>query len=75
MRLFKRKKPEVALCPRCSQLVTDADASVCPMCGWDLRDAYQGAPYQTPASDPHGQTAANTAPTDGRKDETPQRPA
>jgi rRNA maturation endonuclease Nob1 len=52
MRLFKRKKPEVSLCPRCSQLVTDADGNVCPMCGWDLRDAYQGPSYQPPASDP-----------------------
>jgi hypothetical protein len=43
MRLFKRKKePQGSPCPRCSQLVADADSVVCPMCGWDLRDAYQG---------------------------------
>jgi hypothetical protein len=52
VRLFKRKKPEISLCPRCSQLVSDADGSTCPMCGWDLRDAYQGAPYQATARDP-----------------------
>jgi len=69
MRLFKRKKSAVSLCPRCSQLVTEADGNVCPMCGWDLRDAYQGAPYQTPASDPHDQT------TGSRNDETTQRRA
>jgi hypothetical protein len=60
MRLFKRKKPQGSLCPRCSQLVTETDALVCPMCGWDLRDAYQG-----PTSAPHGQTPATIAPTDG----------
>jgi hypothetical protein len=50
MRLFKREKPEAsAQCPRCSQLVSDGGL-VCPMCGWDLRDAYQG-----PAIAPDGQ--------------------
>ena len=41
MRLFKRRKPATTTCPRCSQLVSD-EAVTCPMCGWDLRDAYQG---------------------------------
>jgi hypothetical protein len=41
MRLFKREKSTSSPCPRCSQLVA-ADGLVCPMCGWDLRDAYQG---------------------------------
>jgi hypothetical protein len=65
MRLFKRKKPRGSLCPRCSQLVSDADGLVCPLCGWDLRDAYQGA-----ASEPHGQTPATIVPTDGLDGET-----
>jgi hypothetical protein len=73
MRLFKRKKPEVSLCPRCSQLVTDADGNVCPMCGWDLRDAYQGPSYQPPVSDPQDPTPARTAATDGHDDETDPR--
>ena len=43
MRLFKRKQQsEPQPCPRCSQLVSEEDGSVCPMCGWDLHDAYQG---------------------------------
>ena len=41
MRLFKRKKPATTTCPRCSQLVSE-EAVTCPMCGWDVRDAYQG---------------------------------
>jgi hypothetical protein len=42
--LFNRKKkPESDLraCPRCSQLVA-AEADDCPMCGWDLSEAYRG---------------------------------
>jgi uncharacterized paraquat-inducible protein A len=43
MRLFKRNKDEeLSSCPRCSQLISDDHAVVCPMCGWDLADAYQG---------------------------------
>jgi len=43
MRLFKRKQqPEPTPCPRCSQLVLEDAGSLCPMCGWDLHDAYQG---------------------------------
>ncbi|HKE79324.1 MAG TPA: hypothetical protein VKB54_08455 [Solirubrobacteraceae bacterium] len=42
MGLFKRKKESGSMCPRCSQLVSDDEGLVCPMCGWDLRDAYQG---------------------------------
>jgi hypothetical protein len=70
MRLFKRKKPQIALCPRCSQLVTDADGSTCPMCGWDLRDAYQGAPYHPPAGNQSADAAVTTGPADdvGRTD-------
>jgi hypothetical protein len=46
MRLFKREKPTGSPCPRCSQLVS-ADVDACPMCGWDVREAYQGpAPSQ-----------------------------
>jgi hypothetical protein len=65
MRLFKRKKPEGerSPCPRCSQLVTDANAVACPMCGWDLGDAYQG-----PTSAPHGRTADTLAAPDGADD-------
>jgi hypothetical protein len=45
MRLFKRKQqPEPTPCPRCSQLVMEEAGSLCPMCGWDLHDAYQGPP-------------------------------
>jgi hypothetical protein len=42
MGLFSRKKkPERDMrpCPRCTQLV-DLDADECPMCGWDLSEAY-----------------------------------
>jgi hypothetical protein len=45
MGLFNRKKkPERDLraCPRCAQLVDQA-ADECPMCGWDLREAYRPA--------------------------------
>jgi hypothetical protein len=46
MRLFKREKPMGSPCPRCSQLVSD-DVDACPVCGWDVREAYQGpAPAQ-----------------------------
>jgi hypothetical protein len=64
MRLFKRKKPEIALCPRCSQLVSDADGSTCPMCGWDLSDAYQGAPYEATARDPSADVPATSGGAD-----------
>jgi hypothetical protein len=42
MGLFSRKKkPERDMrpCPRCTQLV-ELQADECPMCGWDLREAY-----------------------------------
>jgi uncharacterized Zn finger protein (UPF0148 family) len=43
MRLFKRKQqPEPIACPRCSQLVFEDAGSLCPICGWDVHDAYQG---------------------------------
>jgi hypothetical protein len=45
--MFKRKKPTGSPCPRCTQLVSD-DRVECPMCGWDVREAYQG-----PATSPH----------------------
>jgi hypothetical protein len=41
MRLFKREKSAGSPCPRCSQIVAD-DVNACPMCGWDVREAYQG---------------------------------
>jgi uncharacterized paraquat-inducible protein A len=49
MRLFKRKKQSGAVCPRCTQVVAEDEGLVCPMCGWDLRDVYQG-PTQAPAA-------------------------
>jgi RNA polymerase subunit RPABC4/transcription elongation factor Spt4 len=42
MSLFKRQKSAGVPCPRCSQLVPDDSGDVCPMCGWDVREAYQG---------------------------------
>jgi hypothetical protein len=74
MRLFKRKQPDISLCPRCSQLVSDADGSTCPMCGWDLREAYQGAPYQPPAGNPRARASVTIGPTD-RDDESDPRTA
>ena len=53
MGLFKRQKSAGTPCPRCSQLVTDDNADVCPMCGWDVREAYQGPPTA-----PNGPTTA-----------------
>jgi RNA polymerase subunit RPABC4/transcription elongation factor Spt4 len=44
MSLFKRQKSAGTPCPRCSQLVSDDSGDVCPMCGWDVREAYQGPP-------------------------------
>ena len=41
MSLFKRQKSAGTPCPRCSQLVSEASHDVCPMCGWDVREAYQ----------------------------------
>lgn len=61
MRLFgshKAQESETHHCPRCGQLVTEAEGLTCPMCGWDLRDAYQG-----PTSAAPEQTTATTAPT------------
>jgi predicted amidophosphoribosyltransferase len=47
MRLLKRKQEsERQVCPRCAQLVAEDEGSVCPMCGWDLHDAYQGPPAE-----------------------------
>ena len=65
MRLFKRKKAEASLCPRCSQLVADGDGLVCPMCGWDLRDAYQG-----PTSARHGEMPQTIPPIERYDGET-----
>jgi ribosomal protein L37E len=43
VRLFKRKQEaEPEPCPRCGQLVFEEKGSTCPMCGWDVHDAYQG---------------------------------
>jgi hypothetical protein len=50
MSLFKREKSAGTPCPRCSQLVSDGSGDVCPMCGWDVREAYQG-PATSPQAD------------------------
>jgi hypothetical protein len=43
VRLFKRRQQsDPQPCPRCSQLVPAEGGSLCPMCGWDLHEAYQG---------------------------------
>jgi RNA polymerase subunit RPABC4/transcription elongation factor Spt4 len=44
VRLFKRKQPVGSPCPRCSQLVAD-NRDECPMCGWDVRETYQGPTF------------------------------
>jgi hypothetical protein len=61
MRLFKRKSAEaqLQLCPRCSQLVSEAEGSTCPMCGWDLHEAYQGP------TRPGGQEVTRSSVDDG----------
>ncbi len=65
MRLFKRNKDSPReRCPRCSQLVSEDEGLTCPMCGWDLREAYQG-----PTRGGHGEPAATVAPTDRSDDE------
>lgn len=56
MGLFKRQKSAGSPCPRCSQLVPDNSGDACPMCGWDVREAYQG-PATSPQ--PH-ESAADT---------------
>ena len=61
MGLFKHKKSAGTTCPRCSQLVSDDSGDVCPMCGWDVREAYQG-----PAVSPHGPSAATESAADPR---------
>jgi ribosomal protein L37E len=64
MRLFKRKhQPEPIPCPRCGQLVSEDAGSVCPMCGWDVHDAYQG-----PASNAAAGAQVTGAPSGGRGD-------
>ncbi|HEY7620269.1 MAG TPA: hypothetical protein VH834_10880 [Solirubrobacteraceae bacterium] len=57
MGFFKRQKSADTPCPRCSQLVAE-DQLVCPMCGWDLRDAYQGPKTAESAAEEAGQVAA-----------------
>ena len=58
MRLFKRRKDSPhEPCPRCGQLVSERDGLMCPLCGWDLREAYQG-----PTRGGYGEPAATTAP-------------
>jgi hypothetical protein len=57
VRFFKRsKEPELTTCPRCTQIVTEPGAVMCPACGWDLADAYQG-PSRAPAGAAHGADA------------------
>ena len=51
MSLFKRQKSAGVPCPRCSQLVADDAGDVCPMCGWDVREAYQGPATSPPADE------------------------
>ena len=58
MRLFKRRTLVSSPCPRCSQLVSETEP-VCPMCGWDHGDAYQG-----PAASPHGRPVGTTGHAD-----------
>ncbi len=61
MRLFKRKQEsDGQACPRCAQLVAEDEGSVCPMCGWDLHDAYQGpsADAETAGAPAGGRDAA-----------------
>jgi hypothetical protein len=53
MRLFKRKKPVGSPCPRCSQLVSETRIE-CPMCGWDVRETYQGPPISPHADATEG---------------------
>jgi ribosomal protein L40E len=46
MGLFNRKKPEMVVCPECSQL-NPRDAETCDMCGADLRQPVTaGAPTE-----------------------------
>ena len=55
MRLFERKRAETEMspCPRCSQLVDEEKGSTCPMCGWDLHEAYQGPTRAEGRDTPH----------------------
>jgi hypothetical protein len=57
MGLFKRQKSAgTTPCPRCSQLVADDSGDVCPMCGWDVREAYQGPPTSPQTEEPAADT-------------------
>ena len=58
MRLFKREKSQGTSCPRCSQIVADGSGDVCPMCGWDVREAYQGPAKVALASGPSDESSA-----------------
>ena len=58
MRLFKREKSQGTSCPRCSQIVADGTGDVCPMCGWDVREVYQGPAKVAVASDPSDESSA-----------------
>jgi len=59
MGLFKRKKSKGSPCPRCAQLASESDAFTCPLCGWDLRDAYQGPAYPPVNADDAEPTGAH----------------
>jgi hypothetical protein len=66
MRLFKRKQqPEPTPCPRCSRLVLEEAGSVCPTCGWDLHDAYQGPRVAVGAADERESAGARSGGWDG----------
>jgi hypothetical protein len=56
VRLFKRKQPVGSPCPRCSQLVSDTCVE-CPMCGWDVRETYQGPAFSQHSETPEGVVA------------------
>ena len=58
VRLFKREKSQGTSCPRCSQIVADGNGDVCPMCGWDDREACQGRAKDAVASDPADESSA-----------------
>jgi hypothetical protein len=59
VRLFKRRQQsDPQPCPRCSQLVPEDGGSICPMCGWDLHEAYQGPTAGTDDVDEPARVAA-----------------
>ena len=49
MRLFKREKPRRAALPAVQPARVQRRVDACPMCGWDVREAYQGPAPAQPA--------------------------